>query len=295
MAKSKNVQEANDKFKCKVTKTREDGEVVWTVNELDGLWVATFHDEAAARAFAEQYPKMKADYIAKSTQTEAEKLNEVSLNLHDLKEVTVDDMLKLAKKLYPHNSDGGKTSPIVGIVDGHLADFTAVAFAKHEGHPDPGTFFLHDGTQASLNALEEQLEVGQYGEAEKADEPFAELKATAEKLKQYNSKYVSWEELTELADDNGALEQHIWLKSPNGILVCRMDSYGEKATYYIVDKDSNKLVEVGHDGMKGMFKYAFMPSGTKMDIPDDMPTSLESKLEKELDDAIEEGLKEIYR
>ena len=106
-------------------------------------------------------------------------------------------MLKEAKKLFLHNSDGGKLSPIVGIVDGHLADFTHCTFAKHENFPDGGTFFLHDGTPDSLNALEEQLTVGHYytkltNEAEnpddakaddlfiKGDEYEEELKAKAE-------------------------------------------------------------------------------------------------------------------
>ena len=81
-------------------------------------------------------------------------------------EITIYTMLKQARKLYPNNSNGGKTSPIVGIVDGHLADFTAFTFARHVGHPDPGTFFLHDGTKASIAALEEQLAVGMYDETE---------------------------------------------------------------------------------------------------------------------------------
>ena len=76
-------------------------------------------------------------------------------------------MLKEARKLFPHNSDGGKLSPIVGIVDGHLADFTNCTFARHENFPDGGTFFLHDGTQASLDALEEQLTVLHYREDSK--------------------------------------------------------------------------------------------------------------------------------
>jgi len=74
-----------------------------------------------------------------------------------------------------------------------------------------------------------------------------------------------------------------------------MDSNGEKSTYFIIDKDHNKLVEVGHDGMKGMFVYAFAPTSPKEDIPDDMPTSLEGENDKDLDAAIEESLKEIYK
>ena len=96
---------------------------------------------------------------------EKKSIDESTIDYEDLDEITIDSMLKQARKLYPNNSDGGKTSPIVGIVDGHLADFTAFTFAKHEGHPDPGTFFLHDGTPNSLAVLEEQLVALYYHEA----------------------------------------------------------------------------------------------------------------------------------
>ena len=117
-------------------------------------------------------------------------------------------MLKEARKLFPHNSDGGKLSPIVGIVDGHLADFTHCTFAKHDGSLDEGTFFLHDGTPDSINALEEQLEVGHYytkltnevdnpddAKADdlsiKGDEYEEELKAKAELAKDEENKKVA--------------------------------------------------------------------------------------------------------
>jgi len=95
-----------------------------------------------------------------------EKIDESSWNLRDLEEVTIDDMLTAAKNAFPHNADAAKSSPIVGVVDGHLADFTHILYAKHEGRPDPGTFFLHDGAQASLDAIEEQFDIGGYGDDE---------------------------------------------------------------------------------------------------------------------------------
>ena len=271
-------------------------------------------------AFTEDGKKYKVDFVGQGDndeiivnlgkqvklESEAEEVNEAALNFDDLEEVTVYDMLKIARKLYPHNSDGGKTSPIVGIVDGHLTDFTAVAFAKHEGHPDPGTFFLHDGTKASLDALEEQLEVGKYDESEKVNEASAEADAEAQKLKQYSGKAVDWKEVSKHVDD-GDGESHIWLKSPNGVLVCRVDvkTYGrgeedEPSGFYIVDKQNAKLVEVGHGytGDLDRFVYAYTPNGVKLDVPDDAPTSEDEEAwikEKELDKAIEEGLKEIYR
>ncbi len=129
-------------------------------------------------------------------------------------------MLKEARKLFPHNSDGGKLSPIVGIVDGHLADFTHCTFAKHDdGFEDPGTFFLHDGTPDSLNALEEQLTVGHYytkltSEAEnpddaKADDLFIkgdkyeeELKAKAELAKEESKKIKKPEDAKKFIEKN---------------------------------------------------------------------------------------------
>ena len=275
---------------------------------------------ASVVAFTEDGKKYKVDFVGQGDngeiivnlgkqvklKGEAEKVDEATASEDDIEEVTIDDMLKLAKKFYPHNKDGGKTSPIVGIVDGHLADFTAVAFAKHERHPDPGTFFLHDGTKASMDALEEQLEVGMYDESEKVNEASAEADAEAQKLKQYDGKPVDWKEVSTHVDDGNG-ESHIWLKSPNGVLVCRVDvkTYGrgeedEPSGFYIVDKQNAKLVEVGHGytGDSDRFVYAYTPNGVKLDVPDDATTSEDEEAwikEKELDRAIEEGLKEIYR
>jgi hypothetical protein len=64
--------------------------------------------------------------------------------------------------------------------------------------------------------------------------------AKAKSLRQFNNKTTAfWEKVTELADDNTDLGQHVWLRSPNGVLVCRMDDYGEKPTYYVPDIESN--------------------------------------------------------
>ena len=102
-------------------------------------------------------------------------MNETVVYDDYIDEININDMMNLGRKLYPNSKDGCNASPIVGIVDGHLADFTHIAFAKHEGHPDPGTFFLHDGTKASLDALAEQIEVGGFDELEEsvASSPYA--------------------------------------------------------------------------------------------------------------------------
>ena len=63
----------NDKFKCKVVKVKENGEDAWRVEEAsDGSWVATFHDELAANAFAEEYPKLRAEYIDDEVEIESD-------------------------------------------------------------------------------------------------------------------------------------------------------------------------------------------------------------------------------
>lgn len=115
------------------------------------------------------YPKLRKNSIFSKMKKKmaGEEVNESVVSFEDPDEITIHQMLKEARKLFPHNSDGGKLSPIVGIVDGYLADFTHCTFAKHENFPDGGTFFLHDGTQASLDALEEQLTVLHYREDSK--------------------------------------------------------------------------------------------------------------------------------
>ena len=264
----------SDKFKCKVTKVKENGEDAWKIEELDGSWVATFHDEAAANAFAEQYPVLKAKYINQSVSEAQQNVEESAGKGSTLKEV-LDDLNSFVKD----DNDWLNAEVVAFSADGkkYKVDFV--------GQGDNNEIIVNLGKQMKLK-----------NEAKEAvDEASDELRSTAEKLKQYNSKYVSWEQLTDISNDDGTLEQHVWLKSPNGVLVCRMDSNGEKATYFIVDKDHNKLVEVGHDGMKGMFVYAFSPTSPKEDVPADMPTSLECDNDKELDAAIEESLKEIYK
>lgn len=57
-----------DDFKCKVVKSKEDGNDVYEVIEINtGAWVATFDNELMAKKFAEdEYPKIKAEYLDNS-------------------------------------------------------------------------------------------------------------------------------------------------------------------------------------------------------------------------------------
>ena len=100
-----------------------------------------------------------------------------------------------------------------------------------------------------------------------------DVDATAMLFKKYDGKMVNWEKLTWPADDDGTLRQHVWMRSPDGVLVCRLDVYGEPSTYCIVDAAEEKLVEVGHGKTRGftIFHFGYEPTHLE-DIPDDIPT-----------------------
>lgn len=74
------IAEADIRFKCKVINVKEDGKDAWSVKTIkpeEGGWVATFHDEEAAKSFSEEYPSLKAKYLKKAKQaTEAEEIDE---------------------------------------------------------------------------------------------------------------------------------------------------------------------------------------------------------------------------
>lgn len=82
---SEEVDEADlSKFKCRVVKAKENGDDVWRVEEVsDGAWVATFHDEKAANAFAEEYPELRAKYIDDAAKVESDDSNEDSAEKTD--------------------------------------------------------------------------------------------------------------------------------------------------------------------------------------------------------------------
>ena len=69
----------------------------------------------------------------------------------------VDDLRLAAKDAYPENKDEWMTDDIVGIVNGNVVDFKEVQHFKPD-YPSEGTFFLLDGTKASKDAYEKQIE-----------------------------------------------------------------------------------------------------------------------------------------
>ena len=106
------------------------------------------------------------------------------------------------------------------------------------------------------------------------------LEDVVNSFKKYDGKKVEWEAVTELAsDDDGSGRSHIWLKTPDGVLVCRVDPdleaqrENEPSAYCIVDKDAGKLVEVGHGHSTGFttFHFSYQPAFPE-DIPADMPS-----------------------
>lgn len=73
--------------------------------------------------------------------------------------MTVADLKRLAEKSYPHNSTAWLTDNIACIINGKIVDFSKVKYVRAEGYPTNGTFFLMDGTDASLAAYEKEKEV----------------------------------------------------------------------------------------------------------------------------------------
>lgn len=101
-----NVDEADlSKYKCKVEKVKENGEDAWKISEVEtGLWVATFHDEKAANAFAEEYPELRAKYIDDAAKIESDddnKDSEEKTDECDVKEKELDkDIEESLKEIY---------------------------------------------------------------------------------------------------------------------------------------------------------------------------------------------------
>lgn len=94
------VAEAS-RWDCEVTKEEEDGEEVWKIYEKnDHIWVATFHDEAAANAFAKTYPKMKEDYLkqAREAETKEEMVEKEEPSVEEVAEKELDDKIEEAMK-----------------------------------------------------------------------------------------------------------------------------------------------------------------------------------------------------
>lgn len=73
--------------------------------------------------------------------------------------MTVRDLEIIGRDAYPHNKTGWLTDNIVGVVNGKVVDFSKIKYVRAEGYPTNGTFFLMDGTDASLAAYEKEKEV----------------------------------------------------------------------------------------------------------------------------------------
>ena len=82
--------------------------------------------------------------------------------------MTVADLKRLAEKTYPHNSTAWLTDNIACIINGKVVDFSKVKYVRAEGYPTNGTFFLMDGTDASLEAYEKEKAI-MLSEKEKQD------------------------------------------------------------------------------------------------------------------------------
>lgn len=106
----------------------------------------------------------------------------------------------------------------------------------------------------------------------------ASFDATASTFKKYDGKAIDWEQITTPATDAGSGESHVWLRTPDGVLVCRVDppqeaqDDSEPSAYCIVDQDAGKLVEVGNGYPRGFttFHFNYQPTH-KEEIPADMP------------------------
>lgn len=82
--------------------------------------------------------------------------------------MTVADLQKLGQSTYKNNSDAWLLDNIAGIVNGKIVDFSKVKYVRSEGYPTNGTFFLMDGTNASLEAYEKEKAI-MLSEKEKQD------------------------------------------------------------------------------------------------------------------------------
>lgn len=91
----------------------------------------------------------------------------------------------------------------------------------------------------------------------------ASFEALVNSFKKYNGKPVDWERVTDYVDDEVAGLRHVWLRNPDGVLVCRFDPdlgsthTDEPSSYCIVNKDIGKMVEVGHGYWHGFTTFHF--------------------------------------
>ena len=73
--------------------------------------------------------------------------------------ITPNDLERIGQDAYKHNKDGWKDDNIAAIVNGKVVDCNIVKYIRPEGYPSNGTFFLLDGTKASLDAYENEKKI----------------------------------------------------------------------------------------------------------------------------------------
>lgn len=89
----------------------------------------------------------------------ARMLENIELDLDGMSEdfLIIADLERMGKKSYPKNGNAWKLDNIAGVVDGKVVDFKDVKYARPEGYPSNGTFFLLDGKPASYEAVKAEI------------------------------------------------------------------------------------------------------------------------------------------
>ena len=72
--------------------------------------------------------------------------------------MNVSDLKLLGQRAYPRHKDAWQYETIVGVVNGKVVDFKEVEHFKPD-YPSEGTFFLLDGSEASRQAYEKEVDV----------------------------------------------------------------------------------------------------------------------------------------
>ena len=91
----------------------------------------------------------------------ARMLENIELDLNGMAEdfLTASDLERMGKTSYPKNANAWKLDNIAGVVNGKVVDFKDVKYARPEGYPSNGTFFLLDGKPASYEAVKAEIGV----------------------------------------------------------------------------------------------------------------------------------------
>lgn len=91
--------------------------------------------------------------------SDARRLNEdIELGADETIEdfMTVNDLRRIGEQAYKNNKDAWMLDNIAVAVNGKVYDLKKIRYARPEGFPSNGTFFLMDGTDASVDAVERE-------------------------------------------------------------------------------------------------------------------------------------------